>query len=222
LLRNHTFKRDVEEEIWEWTLDFSTNPKSKSAAGVLTGPAGFGTTTILMSEALRIVESGIGPVFMLREGAEVSEGDVAYAASLFPEVACHFIIDNAREYSPSIQAALAQQRKTDTNCLFILGVRRSEWLSSKIRFKAAEFDIEPLSDDEINRLLDFLASENSLGELAPLDREFQFMIVRNKHEKQLLVAMREAMAGEGVGFDSIIEGEIRSRQVAEIVAISST
>lgn len=70
--------------------------------------------------------------------------------------------------------------------------------------------IEPLSDDEINRLLDVLGAENSLDKLKELDRDFQFAIAKKQHEKQLLVAMREATAGEGVGFDSIIEGEYRS------------
>lgn len=220
IAQSHKFKRDVEDELWDWTLEFSTNPTSKSVAAVLTGPAGYGITTILMAQALRVVEAGIGPVFMLREGAEVNEGDVAYATSLFPDVDCYFIVDQAREHSQNIQVALSQQRKAKTNCLFLLGVRRNEWMSSKIHFQAAEFEIEPLSDVEINNLLDFLGAENSLGELEQLDRDFQFTIVKNKHEKQLLVAMREAMAGEGVGFDSIIEGEYRSIDVEKSPSIS--
>jgi tetratricopeptide (TPR) repeat protein len=220
IAHNHRFKRDVEDELWDWTLDFSSDPNSKSTAAVLTGPAGYGITTILMSEALRIVDAQIGPVFMLREGAEVNEGDVAYAASLFTNVGCYFIIDQAREHTQNIQAALAQQRKTKTNCLFIMGVRRNEWMSPKTRFKAAEYEIDPLSDNEINCLLDFLGAENSLGEMEHLDRDFQFTIVKSKHEKQLLVAMREAMAGEGVGFDSIIEGEYRSIDVDNSPSLS--
>lgn len=210
IAQNHRFVRDVEEDLWDWTLEFSTNPKSQSTAIALTAPAGYGITTILMSHALRIVDASIGPVFMLREGVEVSEGDVGFAASLFPDVGCYFVIDQARDHSGSIQAALAQQKSTKTNCLFIMGVRRNDWMSPKIRFKAKEFEIEALSDVEINRLLDFLTTEGSLGEMEFLDRDFQFTIVKSKHEKQLLVAMREAMAGEGVGFDSIIEGEYRS------------
>jgi cold shock CspA family protein len=220
IAQGHRFQRDIEDDIWEWTLEFSTNPKSKSTAIALTGPAGYGTTTILMAQALRIVDAKIGPVFMLREGAEVSEGDVAYAATLFPDVGCYFIIDHAREHSQGIQSALAQQRKTKANCLFIMGVRRNEWLSAKTRFKAEEFEIEPLSDDEINRLLDFLGSENALGEMEVLDRGFQFNIVKSKHEQQLLVAMREARAGEGVGFDSIIESEYRDIDVDKSPSLS--
>lgn len=49
IAQNHRFTRDVEDELWEWTLDFITNPKSKNMAVVLTAPAGFGTTTIMMA-----------------------------------------------------------------------------------------------------------------------------------------------------------------------------
>jgi len=77
----------------------------------------------------------------------------------FPTVPCYFVIDQAREHAFTIQTALAQQRKTPSNCLFVLGERRNEWLSAKARFRAEEFDVVALSDDEINRLLDFLGSE---------------------------------------------------------------
>ena len=201
------FVRDIEEDLWTWTTDFITDSKAKSTSVLVTGAAGYGITTILMGLALKIVESANGPVFMLKEGAQVNEGDVAYAATLFPEVPSYFIIDQAREHAADIFSSLSQQKKTDYNCLFVLGERRNEWLSSKL-FQAGEtFEIEPLSDGEINRLLDYLTAENALGELRELDRGFQFSIVKNKHEKQLLVAMREATAGAGVGFDAIIESE---------------
>jgi hypothetical protein len=66
-----------------------------------------------------------------------------------------------------------------------------------------------LSDPEINRLLDFLTTEDALGEMKNLDRDFQFRIVKNKNEQELLVTMREAAAGDKMGFDSIIESEYR-------------
>jgi tetratricopeptide (TPR) repeat protein len=207
--QNRRFIRDIEEPFWEWIVEFITNPKAKSTAVLLTGPAGYGITTILMAMALKIVNARNGPIFMLRDGAEVNEGDVAYAATLFPDVPCYFVIDQAREHAPNIHTALAQQRRTTSNCLFLLGERRNEWLSARARFVAEEFDVLPLSDDEINRLLDFLGTENALGDLEHLDRNFQFNIIKNKHEEELLVAMREATDGNGGGFDAIIENEYR-------------
>jgi len=209
IAQEHRFTRDIEDDLWEWILEFTTNTNAKSTSFAVTGPAGYGITTILMAMALKIVDAHIGPVFLLREGMEVNEGDVAYAATLFPDVACYFVIDQARDHLAGIQTALAQQRRTTSNCLFILGERLNSWLSSKSPLKGEEFDVLPLSDGEINRLLDFLGKEGALGDLEELDRDFQFNIVKTKHEKQLLVAMREATEGEGVGFDAIIESEYR-------------
>src|SRR4029077_17128161 len=107
----------------------------------------------------------------------------------------------------SLETAVAQQRQTHTNCLFVLGERKNEWRMARSRLKLEEYEIPPLSDAEIDRLLDFLTRERALGKMEPLDRQFQFAIVKEKHEKQLLVAMREATEGEL--FDVIIENEYR-------------
>jgi hypothetical protein len=144
IAQNRRFTRDIEDEVWDRILEFTTNPKAKSTAVALTGPAGYGITTILMAVALKIVDAKLGPVFMLKQGAEVNEGDITYAASLFTENPCYFVIDQAREHAGTILTALTQQRKTPSNCLFILGERRNEWLSAKARFHAEEYDVVPL------------------------------------------------------------------------------
>ena len=122
---------------------------------------------------------------------------------------CYFFVDQASEHVAEVQTALAQQRRTTTNSLFVCGERRNEWLSSKIKLNALEFDVLPLSDGEIEGLLDFMTTEDALGEMKELDRPYQFQIVKRKHEQELLVAMREAAAGDKVGFDSIIDSEYR-------------
>jgi tetratricopeptide (TPR) repeat protein len=213
IAQGHRFTRDIEDELWDWILELWTSLKPKSSAAVLLAPAGYGITTILMAIALRAVDAAHGPVFRLREGADVNEGDVLFAASLFPEVPCLFVVDRAKEHVTRIRNSLAQIRNAQTKCarsLFVMGERRNEWpLTAAAGLHAEEFDLLPLSDGEIDRLLDFLAAEGALGKLESLDRTFQFAVVKNKHEKQLLVAMREATEGEGVGFDAIIENEYR-------------
>lgn len=213
------FRRDIEEAVWDDITEFATSPTSKSRAMAIIGPAGYGITTLLMSLAPKIVRARVGPVFMLREGAEVLVGDVGFAATLFPDVACFFIVDQAREHTMSLETALAQQRQTKTNCLFILGERKNEWRMSRTRMKVEEYEIQPLSDAEIDRLLDFLTRERALGKLGELDRDFQFALVKKKHEQQLLVAMREATEGEF--FDVIIENEYRGIEDANSQAGSS-
>jgi hypothetical protein len=199
------FKRDIEDDVWDDIVGFATAPNAKSKALAIVAPAGYGVTTLLMSLAPKIVEARIGPVFMLRDGAEVLEGDIGFAATLFPDVACFFLVDQAREHAMSLETALAQQRQTNTNCLFVLGERKNEWRMARSRMKVDEYEIQPLSDAEIGRLLDLLTREHALGQLEELDRDFQFAIVKEKHEKQLLVAMREAT--EGDLFDAIITNE---------------
>jgi hypothetical protein len=201
------FERDIEEEMWENILEFGTNPKAKSKAIALLAPAGFGVTTLLMTLAANVVAAKLGPVFMLRDGAQVLEGDVAFAATLFPGIASFFFVDQAREHAIALNTALLQQRQTDSSCLFVIGERKNEWRLARSRMKVDEYELEPLSDAEIDRLLDYLAKQDALGKLAELERAFQFAIVKGKHEKQLLVALREAT--EGIGFDAIIENEYR-------------
>ena len=65
------FKRDVEDEIWDETLEFATSPDAKSRAIATIAPAGYGITTLLMALAAKVVKERIGPVFMLREGQQV-------------------------------------------------------------------------------------------------------------------------------------------------------
>ena len=70
IAQGRRFTRDIEDELWDWLLEFATNSKLKSTAAVLLAPAGYGITTILMAIALRAMEAPTGPVFMLREGAD--------------------------------------------------------------------------------------------------------------------------------------------------------
>ena len=204
---NVQFRRDVEDEIWNEVLEFATDPGARSTALAAVAPAGYGVTTLLMSIAAQIVKANIGPVFMLRPSAEVLEADVALATSFFSQFPTCFVVDQAREQATALATALSQVR---TNCLFILGERKNEWRMARIRARVNEFEILPLSDGEIDRLLDFLTKERALNKLAELERDFQFAVIKEKHEKELLVAMREATEGEN--FNAIIEDEYRGIQ----------
>lgn len=205
--RQIQFKRDLEDEVWDDALDFATNPAGKSGGVVVIAPAGYGVTTFLKTIAARIVKDNVGPVFMLRPGARVLEADVAIASTLFPDSQTYFVVDQAHEQAAGIATSLSQVAE---NCMFVLGERKNEWKMTRTNVRLSEYEILPLSDEEIDRLLNYLARENALGKLAELDREFQFSIIKNKHEKELLVALREAT--EGRSFDAIIEDEYRGVQ----------
>jgi tetratricopeptide (TPR) repeat protein len=157
--------------------------------------------------AVRLVEDQAGPVFTHRPGTPFLEGDVEFAASIFPNQRPVFIVDNAADFASRIGSAVGSLRDLHRPAFFLLGERKNEWRQSQGRFHPREFEIEPLSEPEITRLLDCLVKHNALGELEKLDRDLQIAVIKMKHGKELLVVMREAT--EDKRFDAILEDEFR-------------
>ncbi len=207
IAQQHHFERDIEEELYDELLDYATSASTIPRSVALLGAAGYGMTTQLLSIAVRLVGEQAGAVFMHRPGTPFLEGDVEFAASVFPNQRPVFIVDNAADFAPRIGSAIGPLRDLHLPAFFLLGERTNEWRQSQGRFHPKEFEIESLSDPEITRLLDCLAKHNALGELEELQRDLQIAAITTKHEKQLLVVMREAT--EGKQFDAILEDEYR-------------
>lgn len=203
--RSH-FERDIEGQVFDELLDYATGSTRGPSVIVTLGPAGYGTTTLLMSLGARIVQERAGPVFMHVPGASLREGDIEFAASLFSERP-FFIVDNAADYFPALRSAIHRLRETGRPALFLIGERVNEWTQRRDRITGKGFLLEPLSEPEIGRLLDCLTTHGELKTLVGLPRDLQAAAVRQKHGKELLVAMREAT--EGRGFDAILEDEFR-------------
>ena len=206
--RGEVFERDIYEPIFEDLLDFATADPSKPRAITILGPAGYGVTTLLMSLAAGLVKEEAGPVFMLNPGYRAQEGDIEYAASLsLSQQKPFFFLGNASDHALAVHTMLRRLEDLKKPALFVLGERLNEWRQGHGRLTTKEYQIEPLSDPEINRLLDLLARHSELGVLAPLPRDHQVAVIRQKHGKELLVALREAT--EGRSFDAILEDEFR-------------
>jgi len=204
---NQHFERDIEDELYDEMLDYATSVSKNTTSLVVVGPAAYGMTTVLLSLAVRLTKERAGPVFMHKPGAQYVEGDVEFAASLFPERRPFFVVDNAADYSDSIQATVSRVKALKYPAMFLLGERKNEWHQARGRFNPSEYEIEPLSDPEINRLLDCLTMHGALNKLGPLPRDKQFAVIQTKHGKELLVTMREAT--EDNTFDAILESEFR-------------
>ncbi len=203
--RQH-FERDVEEEIYDDLLDYATSSTKTQRVNIILGPAGYGVTTLLMSLAARLAQERAGIMFMLKPGNSVLEGDVEFASSLFPDNP-FFFVNNAADHSIILHSLVHRLREKGRSAMFILGERLNEWRQGHGKLRGKEFLIDSLSDSEINRLLDCLAKHCELNKLEPLSRELQFNAIKQKHGKELLVAMREAT--EGRSFDAILEDEYR-------------
>jgi tetratricopeptide (TPR) repeat protein len=201
------FERDVEELILDHLLDYATAERPTRQSVAVLGPAGYGTSTVLMRTAARLVNERAGPVFMLRRGARVIEGDVVFACSLFPDQRPFFVVDNAGDWTAAIGQSIQALKNADLAVCFLVGERLNQWRQTHPKLRAQEVGLEALSEQEIDRLLQFLTTNHALNQLEPLDLDTRRAAIRSKHEKQLLVAMREAT--EGMAFDAIIEDEYR-------------
>lgn len=201
------FQRDLEQTLYDRLLDWATDPSVKSGdIDLVLAPAGYGVTTLLMATASWFVRNKVGTTLFLRPGASLNPGDVEFAARHLPEPLV-FFIDNAADFSERTREALDAIRTLDVRYRIVMGERLNEWRQGRSPLRASEFMIEPLSDDEIERLLASLEFSNSLGRLAELDPDLRFAAVRERNQKELLVTMRELT--EARAFDAIIEDEFR-------------
>lgn len=200
------FERDIEEDLYDDLLDYITSTKKRLKVNILLSPAGYGTTTLLMIVAAKLVKDRACKVFKLKPGREVIEGDVLFAESIFKEKVC-FIVDNAADHKRELHSILQRFKESNKTSLFLFGERLNEWRQSLNIINGNEFAINPLSDSEINRLLDYLGAQGALNKLEPLNRNLQFTAIKKNYNQELLVAMREAT--EGVEFDAILEDEFR-------------
>ena len=203
---HHYFERDIEEVIYDDLLDYATGSMQTASVRILLAPAGYGVSTVLMSLAVRLITENAGPVFMLKPGCNLLEGDIEFAATLFAQRP-FFFVDTASDHIDNLRAIIQKFREAKISGMFLLGERLNEWRQNVGALRGKEFLIEPLSDAEINRLLDFLGVHSALNRIENLTRELQFSAIKKNYNKELLVAMREAT--EGKDFDAILEDEYR-------------
>ncbi|GIK65749.1 MAG: hypothetical protein BroJett018_35430 [Chloroflexota bacterium] len=202
----HIFERDIESQIYDEVIDNITNQDNKVYINLILAPACYGITTLLMTVASRLVKDRVGAVFFLNSEQSILEGDVEYINSLFSENIILFV-DNAAEQGEALNLVVSRLQNSGKRAVFILGERLNEWRQARTRIYGKEFTLDPLSDAEIDRLLDYLSNQGELNTLTPLSRDLQHSIIKQKHGKELVVVMRETT--EGKSFDAILENEFR-------------
>jgi hypothetical protein len=207
IFNKHYFERDIEEEIYEVIIDYATSMSNNPFVNIILASAGYGVTTLLMTLASRIVRDRACHVFFLKTGQSIIDGDIEFALNLFPEDKIIFIVDNCAEHSDTINTIIHNYRQTNKSVMFLIGERTNEWKQSNTKLKGSIYSISPLSDGEINRLIDCLGTHCELNKLDNLERTLQFSAIKKNYNRELLVAIREAT--EGKSFDAIIDDEFR-------------
>jgi tetratricopeptide (TPR) repeat protein len=157
------------------------------------------------SLSVRLIKERVGPVYFLRPGANIVEGDIVFACDTADGNIPCFIVDNAEDNSWQIKNSLSRLRDENKAAIFICGSRINEWRQQSSRFHAKEYVVDSLSESEINKLLECLNRNNELNKLKPLSEDLRKAVIREKHGKELLVVMREST--EDKQFDAIIEDE---------------
>ncbi len=204
IAQKHFFQRDVEDPLYDEMLDYATSGALRESLTLL-GHAGSGVTTVLMSLAARLVREGAGPVYFLRPGAQVLEGDVLFVAQRDPHVKPFFFVDNAAIEKERLRRLVQRVQSSHANGMLVLGARLNEWRESTVRLATKERQLLQLGPDEIPRLLTLLENSGELGVLADLSPELRVVKIQQSNSNDLLVTLREVT--EGRSFDAIIEDE---------------
>jgi hypothetical protein len=111
---HHYFERDIEEEIYDDLLDYATGNTKTASIRILLAPAGYGVSTVLMSLAVKVIRENAGPVFMLKPGCNLLEGDIEFAASLSSQRP-FFFVDNASDHIENLRTIIQKFRETKTS-----------------------------------------------------------------------------------------------------------
>jgi tetratricopeptide (TPR) repeat protein len=214
------FERDIEKVVLDDIRDFYTSSSTGVRVATVLGSAGYGVTTLLLAVSAWYVRDNASTVLLLKPGATILDGDIEFAAKHLPGPVV-FVVDNAADHFGEISAARQTLRATSNPGYFLLGERLNEWRhGSRTGLNSVEFQVDPLSDREIDLLIDSLERTSGLGRLADLTPALRVSAIKKRNQQELLVTMREVT--EGKSFDAIIEDEFRSIQdekAAEIYAL---
>lgn len=110
----------LEDQLYEELLEYATTTRSSPSAILITGPAGYGMSTLLMVLALKVLTEKAGLAFMLNPSQSIIQGDVEYTISLFPDKKIFFFVDNAADNVEGLIDSLQRLREKKQSALFII------------------------------------------------------------------------------------------------------
>ncbi len=202
-------KRDLYWTLFEGIFPELADPESPPSVFLVTGFAGTGKTTLLLTLAFELANDYKIPVLVHIPGTPLDASAIGPLVERETPKRIVVIIKYAAEYISQIQKFFDEAQKQKLPLTIILEERKNQWISAvankKISLHEAEFDLGSLSPSEINDILDSLARFNLLGKLTDLDRKEQIEHFSSLADKELLVALRELTTGSS--FDEIIKDE---------------
>jgi NAD-dependent SIR2 family protein deacetylase len=182
----------------------------------VTGTAGAGKSTALMSLALKLSSKGL-PVFWIDKDSNSSPSRIRshITKAIGPVI---LAMDDADMYGRELVNMLADLVPVKKDFLFVFATRSSkldeitDLAKSDRRFRINEHVVPPLSDMDIDNLIGVLEKNKRLGMLTGASHEARRAGFRDQAGRQLLVAMIQATSGEN--FELKAQGEYLELQGA--------
>jgi tetratricopeptide (TPR) repeat protein len=201
-------KREIADEI---TLELIRQREMTGPQLVLiNAEAGAGKTTLLRRVAADLTVVWDLPVLNLRELGSL-EFEVIDSLARLMDQRLYVCVDEAHDRVREMSGIVTRARRGAISVTFICSARANEWAERANQFPlppVTTFDLEYLTEAEIDDLLLKLDEFDALGVLAALSPPQRRAELRGPAERQLLVALREAT--EGTSFDRIIQNEFDS------------
>lgn len=228
ILSGRAIERSNDRDLFNLAEEILEGRKHPGTLAI-TGTAGTGKSTALMSLALRLTGMGI-PVFWLdkdsnvaltriREKVRDKSGQLALA------------IDDADIYGRDLIALLRTLVPRSQGFLFALAVRsgRLDEITSALTVSGDvtiyEHVVPPLTDDDIDSLIAVLDQNNRLGILKGKSDEERRKLFREQAGRQMLVAMIQATSGENFGkkaHDELTQLQGTQRYVYSLISVASS
>ena len=165
----------------------------------ITGTAGSGKTTSLMRLALQLMADRYR-VAWVDETTDVSSGNIVDGMSkaYSPLI---LAIDEGEYYGTNLSQTLRRLARLPSRPLVIVAVRsgRIDNVLDRVTLDgipSKELDTNPLTDNEIDDLIDTLDHANRLGRLKGMSRQQQRREFKKHSDRQLLVALIRATQGQ--------------------------
>ncbi len=172
------------------------------------GHAGSGKSVVLRRLAWAAATEHKGFVFWLREGGFLRE-DLIHELYTLTGERIFLAVDDAIRQLKELEALIKYATQYSLPITLLLAARSNEWNVSADGLDEhvdESFELAEMSDHEIDGMLRLLVRHNCDTELRKLDWEAQRMFFQLSAERQLLVALHEAISG-GKPFEEIVLDE---------------
>lgn len=230
IVEGRAIERESDKQINEAASRALSVAVDQEVAGMqrvllLSGTAGSGKSTAMMRLALRLTATGVEAGWVDEQVDASPRALQSFGAEAKLPV---LFIDNAERYGGELASIVHSLVRPPQIRLLVLAMRATqvEKLLSGPRLanvSVMEIPIPPLADPDIDRLLDVLAGSNLLGRLRGMSRDEQRKALKEKADRQLLVAMIEATSGrrfEEKVFDEWLELSSAEREAYGLVAVA--